>query len=153
MEISKNDINVKHPVPTDWYYATITQGYLHPRLEDPVLVLCHTIDTGDYAYQHVLSFFNLELNNGQARLKKMSDGIEFNWFVKDVYDPLFPEQFVALRSHINVVQSHNSKKKTIRNTILEWKVADMEPKYNVMKPRDTSVFKSSENKGRPTLPI
>lgn len=153
MKLSKTDIHAKHPVPTNQYYLTITQGYLDPRKEDPVLVLCHTIDTGVFAYQHVLVRFNLTTGSGKARLKKMSDGIEFDWFVQDVYDPLFPEQFVALRTKASVQQSHDSYRKIIYNDIIEWFVADKDPQYNVMKDKDTEIFKSSKRKGKPKLPV
>lgn len=153
MKLSKDDIHAKHPLPTDDYLFTITQGYLHPKTNDPLLVLCHTVDTGEYAYQHALANFKLWTNRGKARLKKMCDAIEFNWYVDDVLDPLFPVQFETLRSRARVKQVHNDRKKIIYNQIIEWDVAVQDPEYNVTKPKSTDQFDSSEQKGEPNLPI
>jgi hypothetical protein len=153
MKLKKDEIYAKHPLPTDEYSVTITQSYLHPRVNDPLLVLCHTVDTGKYAYQNVLTKFMLWTGLGKARLLKMCDAIGFEWYVEDTYDPLFTTQFEALRSKVNVKQVHNDRKKIIYNEIVEWNVAVGEPEYNVMKPKSVEQFNSSEQKGKPTIPV
>lgn len=153
VRLSKDEIQAKHTLPSDWYGFTITQAYLDEKKEDPVLVLCHTVDTGDYAYQHVLMRFNLMYGSGKSQLKKMCDAIDFNWFVKDVYSKWFPEQFVNLRGRMSVEQVFDERRKIIYNTIKEWKIVEGDRDFNVMKDKDTKVFQSSEQKGKPKLPI
>lgn len=153
MKIKKDEIYAKHPLPSGEYLLTVTQGYLHPRYSDPMLVLCHTVDTGDYAYQHVLAKFKLWTGRGQARLKKMCDAIDFNWYVDETLDPLFPIQFETLRTKARVEQVHDKHRKVIYNQIIEWDVAVQDAEYNVMKPKSTDQFDSSEQKGKPDLPL
>ena len=152
MKLSKKQIHTKSPLPSGKYQATITQGYFHEKV-DHLLILCHTVDTGDFAYQHALAKFPLMSNVGQARLKKMSDGIEFSWFVDDTEDPLFAEQFIALRAEIDVEQILDNRRKIIYNKIIEWRPAIGKPEWNVMSEKTLEAFKSSKQKGKPNLPI
>jgi len=153
MKINKSNIHSKQVLPSDEYSFTITQAYFHERVDFPLLVLCHTVDTGEFAYQHALAKFNLTIGSGQARLKRFSDNIGFCWFVDETTDPLFTEQFIALRGVMKVEQYMNRQKKTIETKIIEWSPAVGDPEYNVTKDKDTEVFKTSKQKGKPKLPI
>ncbi|MFP8488813.1 hypothetical protein ACKGJO_06895 [Gracilimonas sp. Q87] len=83
----------------------------------------------------------------------MCDAIEFNWFVVDVYHKLFPIQFTGLRGEMKVEQVFDDRKKIIYNKIIEWRIVEGDPQYNVMKDKDEKVFEESEQKGKPKLPV
>ena len=112
-----NEVHTKSPLTPDVYEFTITQAYI----ENERMVVCHTVDTGPKAYQHVLERVPLR-GAGLGRLKRMCESLNYVW-VGDPDEQEFPLQFIKLRGRMKVdmTDEHNAKnhKRTEANDGLE----------------------------------
>lgn len=134
-------------LPKDWYTATITQAYKIEKKQALFLRLCFTIDSGEFAYRHIIRDYPIN-NFGLNKLE--NHFLEIDRFLFTETDsPLFVEQFIGLRMQVHV--DRGKVEDVIKNYILEMKKTTKEAEYDVTKEKkDDHYFK--DNKGR-ELPI
>ena len=127
-----NEVHTKSPLTPDIYEFTITQAYI----ENERMVLCHTVDTGPKAYQHVLERVPLR-GAGLGRLKRMCESLNYVW-VGDPDEQEFPLQFIKLRGRMKVDMTTDGN--VIRNVITNWELSMRRPEYDVTKERTDEFF-------------
>ena len=127
-----NEVHTKSPLTPDVYEFTITQAYI----DNERMVLCHTVDTGPKAYQHVLERVPLR-GAGLGRLKRMCESLNYVW-VGDPDEQDFPIQFIKLRGRMKVDMTTDGN--VIRNVITNWELSMRRPEYDVTKERTDEFF-------------
>lgn len=127
-----NEVHTKSPLTPDVYEFTITQAYI----DNERMVLCHTVDTGPKAYQHVLERVPLR-GAGLGRLKRMCESLNYVW-VGDPDEQEFPLQFIKLRGRMKVDMTTDGN--VIRNVITNWELSMRRPEYDVTKERTDEFF-------------
>ena len=133
----------KFLLKTDWYNFTITDAYK----EEDFLVLCFTVDTGEFSYRHVIQKFELSKQSIERLINKFKDAGFV--IISDITNLFFTNQFIGLRFKGKVDRHVNGD--VIKNVIIELKEPSEKPSYNVLKEKSDSHF-YKEKKGR-ELPI
>ena len=131
-----NQVHSKSPLTPDVYEFTLTQAYI----ENERMVLCHTVDTGPKAYQHVLERIPLR-GAGLGRLKRMCESLNYVW-IGDPDDEDFPVQFIKLRGRMRVDLATDGN--VIRNVITNWELSMRRPEYDVTKEKTEEFFFQSK---------
>jgi hypothetical protein len=134
----QSQVHSKGLLPAGNYPFTISQAY---KDDSKRLILCHTIDSGEFAWRHVLERLPV-VGSGLGRLKRMCELIGIVW-VGDPADDDFPEQFVGFRGTMDVGMAIYGD--TIRNVIKTWDVVLGKPEYDVTKERTDDYFFTQKN--------
>jgi hypothetical protein len=140
----QSQVHNKGLLPADKYPFTISQAY---KDDSKRLVLCHTIDSGEFAWRHVIERLPV-VGSGLGRLKRMCELIGIVW-VGDPADDDFPEQFVGFRGTMDVDMATDGN--VIRNIIKTWDVVLGKPEFDVTRERSDEYFFTQKNTKK--LPI
>ena len=138
---------MKKLIPKSWQTATITQSYIRFIKGSKRLVICFTIDSGEYSYNNILKEYPLN-EWGLTQLSNHFAEIDFNVF-NDTESVLFYKQFHGLRMELHVDRDKIAD--GIINIILEMRQTTKERDYNVLAPKEEEHYHKN-NKGR-DLPI
>lgn len=133
----------KYTLQTEWYHAKITKT----EIQENQLGICFTIDVGKEAYRHVWYWVDLD-DFHLERLRKLFEEVGYI-IVVETDNPLFTTQFINLRFKIHVTR--RVKGTFIVNEILELKMPEIEPDYNVAKEKENNHY--FENSKKRKLPI
>jgi hypothetical protein len=129
------------------YTATITQSYEDEQNEFNFLKLCFTIDRGEYSYRNVIEEFPLNDFGIKGRLKPLFDDVGYI-IVKDKDNPIFFDQFKALRFEITIDRAIS--KNVVKNRVIELTLPLKKADYNVMKEKsDDHYYEKSSVKKLP----
>jgi len=126
-----------------WYSVTITQSYIKERNNVKWLYICLTVDSGEYAYQHIIIRYPVNEWGVEQVSKLFIDGGFYVY--PDWEQKLFTEQFIKQRFRAHVDRHRDGD--IITNFILELKRVKGKPDYDVTRPK-TEEFYHKNNKGR-----
>lgn len=119
-------------IPSSWLTSTIRQSYL----TDEELVLCFTIDSGEFAWRNIIKKVQL---NKKSLTKLQKDLLLGGFFcILDTDSDLFTEQFLGKRFKIKVDRYVDNK--VIRNIIIEYDIADKPAEHDVTRDKEDDYF-------------
>jgi hypothetical protein len=133
----------KSILATNWYHATITTT----KLSEDEIGICFTVDTGQHAYRNIWCYYKLD-DFDLSRMSRLFSEVGYH-IITDPQNPIFSEQFIKLRFNASI--GRRIKDKFIVNEILELKLPEEDPSFDVTKERTDEHFYDKSKKRK--LPI
>lgn len=133
-------------IPSNWWTSTIRQSYIKKINGFDNLVLCFTIDTGEFAWRNIIK--NIPLK--KEPLNKLQKDLLLGGFfcILDTSSELFTEQFIGERFKIKVDRYVDGA--VVKNVIIEYDIADTRPQHDVTRERsDDYFFKKTDGRDLP----
>lgn len=137
-------------LPSGWYYATVSQARIEEQKGATFLILAFTINSGEYAWRHILERYPL---NKEGMEKLIEDMAEINYipFI-DHEEEYFLKQFKdnPITCSIKVDRYVSQKDSAVKNIIIERKIDGSEPEFDVTKePSEEHFYKNNKGRGLP----